>query len=246
MGYNYANLKDSYDDSSFITLLEILQKSIGKLGLNNVELERTYKELYTQDSLGDVLNLFWFKRYKKKFEEENKEKEISLMVQRPDTPPRNNGHGPQMVKINNQYGQEDAKMEDEESAFDVDPVEPQYYGNKPSPVVSEAASVKQPGGLYQELIRLEQENQKQRGPPPSDKESERLIAQLVEEEKKLEQQERERKQREDEEGLLYAQQLQQQLEAEAAQKRQEEEEKNKPECKICFDSIEFDEINPLS
>ena len=226
IGYNYNKLEGNYKDQSFYKLAELIQDKINKKSMNSVEMERTYRELYKQNSLSEVLNLTWLKRHKKKFEEENEEE--SLMIKQP------------------RIAQEEHKDEnlDEGSAFDDDDdldvrQMPSFLGQKP--VNAESPFEKANSDTYQDLLKHQQKLQEEEK-RKEEEENQRLIEQLLEEEKKNVREDDERRKELERKSLLEAQRIQEELEKEHQEKRKEEEEKNKPECKICFDVIEFDEI----
>ena len=84
IGYNYHKFEDNYKGQSFFELAEIIQKKINTKLLSKVELEKTYRVLYEQEALSEVLGLMWFKRYKQKFETENEEVSLMINQQRQD------------------------------------------------------------------------------------------------------------------------------------------------------------------
>eukprot|EP00343_Euplotes_focardii_P011243 CAMPEP_0205830956 /NCGR_PEP_ID=MMETSP0206-20130828/42604_1 /ASSEMBLY_ACC=CAM_ASM_000279 /TAXON_ID=36767 /ORGANISM="Euplotes focardii, Strain TN1" /LENGTH=226 /DNA_ID=CAMNT_0053135107 /DNA_START=193 /DNA_END=873 /DNA_ORIENTATION=+ len=188
--------------------------------LNDVERERTYRELYKQGSLSDVLNLAWFKRHKKKFEEENEE--VSLMIKRRDV---------EEVKSPN-LG--DASAFDEEEDHNM----PSFLEKIDKIASEEVEKEKEQPDTYQQLLQYQfQVDSSKR--KKEEEENEKLIKQMLEEEQK---DEILRNDELEKQSLLEAQRIQKEFEEESMKVREEEEEKNKPECKICFDSIEFDEI----
>jgi ariadne-1 len=229
IGINYEKFKHNYQPSTFYGLAKLLQKKLNSGVLEGADLQRTYNELFEQESLTQVFDLFWMKRHKKKFEEENEE--VSLMVK----PKVQNGmvSHPKPAKEERKGDHESSNGNIPSFLMEVDPEEVKA---EPAPMQEMVKEVK--SDTYQELLKLQEQEDKARR-QAEEEENQRLIEQIMKEEE-------ERQWKLEAESALAAQQLAEQLEKEAEEKRKEEEEKNKPECKICFDTIEFEEIMPLA
>ncbi|CAI2368984.1 unnamed protein product [Moneuplotes crassus] len=73
LGFTYCRLGDKYDPKGFIALAKIAHKKISRHRFPRDKIEKTYRDMYEQDYLGEVLNLQWFKDEHDAFEEEFQE-----------------------------------------------------------------------------------------------------------------------------------------------------------------------------
>jgi hypothetical protein len=229
IGVNYEKFKHNYEPMTFYRLAKLLQKKLNSGLLEGAELQRTFNELFEQESLTQVFDLFWMKRHKKKFEQENEE--VSLMIK----PKVQNGHieHPKPSKEEKKMEEPPADANIPSFLMEVDPEEV-----KAEPVVMPEMVKEDKSDTYQELLKLQQKEDEARR-KAEEEENLKVIEQIMKEEE-------ERQKQLNEESERAALQLAEQMEKEAEEKRKEEEEKNKPECKICFDTIEFEEIMPLA
>jgi hypothetical protein len=234
LGSCYTRMMDCYEGESFFNLAKIIQNSISKNTLSNIELERTYKVMYEQESLSDVLGLIWFKRHKKKFDDQNPE---SLMIRKPDTPPKED------MQVDTEDVKEDPDYE--RSAFSDDEEEemPAFMKDVEPVNIEIVKNVK--SNPYRELLAAQMiEDNLQRD--AMEKENQKLIKAMMEEEQNYERQHSENRKQQEMESMIAAQRLQDDFESEEIKIREEEEEKNKPECTICFDTINYSDIIPLT
>ncbi|CAI2374955.1 unnamed protein product [Moneuplotes crassus] len=80
LGYNYCRFELSYRRESFVQLAGILQNYLETQKLGENELDRIYRKLYIQDTLGEVLGFECFGNEREAFEEVNEE--IQLIIKK--------------------------------------------------------------------------------------------------------------------------------------------------------------------
>jgi hypothetical protein len=243
LGINYEKFKGNYSTESkkilqfleFIELADALNTQISKKGLSDVELSRTYAKLYEQKKLNEVLDLIWLRRYKKQIKFDSDDEEMSLMIKK-DKPV---GEQNKKAKHDNpkSYFDSDSSSDEEMPQF----VKMAIVSTENKKVVDKNEDPPK-GDLYQELLRLESQKHSEE----NEEETQMMIKRLQEEDERQMRLEQEKRKRDEEDSIKAAQKLEQELIKQDEEEKKMEEEKNKPECKICFDTIEFQEIIPLS
>ena len=241
IGVNYERFKHNYSSNSFKILAEIIQKRIGKKLMNQLEVLKTYENLLEQDNLSSVFDLVWLSRFKDKFEEENEE--ISLVRRVSDEDHK---------QLQNKFAvvppaKGDVSME--EHNFFAQPVidhkeNNQQYRLEKIDVLPEQSCFDVPDEDMEGIHKLQQEldKEEQTRLMKEQEESERFIQQLLQEEKR----EQENKRKEEELSLKMIQQIELEELKALEERKHKESESSKPECKICYDAIDYQEIYPLS
>ncbi|CAI2367338.1 unnamed protein product [Moneuplotes crassus] len=239
LGYNYCKLEGNYNGKSFFELAKIIQKSIKGNLLNKVELQATYRKLYGQDYLSDVLNLSWFKRHKEAFEQNNEE--VSLMKRNPKREQEEcKDDSLSVADASSPTKSPNGLLVKEEEKTDL--ISSFLKSDISSDLKSE--DKRNSSETYHQLIEHQQRLETERK-LKEEEENKKLIDQMLAEEKLHQEEAQQRAAEEEQESIRVAQEIQKKFEEESKQRREAEEEKNKPECKICYDVIEFDDINVI-
>ena len=258
IGCNYTRMNDDYEVNSFIKLAQILNSQISGKKLNEAELDRTFQRLSQQKDLSEVLDLFWLKRFKKDFEAGIEEKSLvnkkplpsdlegqSFMI-REDIKMDVDEEMPSFLQENNNKRESDPNDQIYPNLDDeIDLSRLKYESDKSVRLRDEEEksqhAVMQLIRQEEDTVRLRHEQQRMK----DDEMSQQAVIQMLKQEEDQMRLEQEMRQHAESEDLEAALRIQNELEAQEKEEIKQEEEKNKPECKICYDNIEFEEIIPL-